>query len=185
MAAMNYRGAAEAALVAGTGETSAPSLPVPSDGAGGVPDSPPQQKSGWFSSADGKFTLTRPRQKYGDGLNRSKCCIFFLLYFSITAILTFKIPIQSWLKFKLEVIQGLFWILAILHTCYLCKLYKCCKIKEEHSWEILMPLIKLIFNPIILKLWDIHTDCKVNCILRVGLLCKQHSMYTAGIVHDD
>lgn len=46
MAAMNYRRAAEAALVAGTGLTSAPSLPVPSDGAGAVPDSPPQQKSG-------------------------------------------------------------------------------------------------------------------------------------------
>jgi len=31
-----------------------------------------------------------------------------------------------------------------------------------------MSLIKLIFNPIILKLRDIGTACKVNCILRIG-----------------
>lgn len=57
----------------------------------------------------------------------------FFLYFSTTAILTFKSPVQSRLKFKLEVIWGLFWILAILHTCYLCKLYKCCKIRRHIS----------------------------------------------------
>lgn len=58
------------------------------------------------------------------------------------------------------------------------------KQRKAHFWEMLMPLIKLIFNPIILKLWDIHTDCKVNCILQVGFLCKQQSMYTAGNVRD-
>lgn len=101
----------------------------------------------------------------------------------ILALLTFKIPVQSRHKFKSEVTQGLLWILAVLHTCYLYKFNKCGKREEAHLWEILMQLIKLIFNPTVQKLRDIHTDCKVNCISQGGL-CEQHGAYIARSVPD-
>lgn len=75
----------------------------------------------------------------------------------ILALLTFKIPVQSRHKFKSEVTQGLLWILAVLHTCYLYKFNKCGKREEAHLWEILMQLIKLIFNPTVQKL-EIYTQ---------------------------
>lgn len=75
----------------------------------------------------------------------------------ILALLTFKIPVQSRRKFKSEVTQGLLWILAVLHICYLYKFNKCGKREEAHFWEILMQLIKLIFNPTVQKL-EIYTQ---------------------------